>query len=61
MSLEIVKVGSGFAVEYFKVTGNLDSYTDDAILSLTAETVSYGRVFRKRRNEAEVEIYNYEG
>lgn len=61
MSLEIVKVGSGFAVEYFQVKGNLDTYTDDDILSLTAESASYGRVFRKRRNEAEVEIYNYEG
>lgn len=58
--IKIDKVGESFSVEYFRVNGDIHSYTDDSLMSECSGDISYGRVFRKGRRLADVEIYQYE-
>jgi hypothetical protein len=58
--INIDRVGYGDSVTYYTVTGNVESYTDEVLLGKCSGEISYGRVFRKGRRLADVEIYQYE-
>ena len=59
-NFQISKVGEQFAVEFYRVDGDVDSKTDSELLSACSAMVSYGRVFRQGRTTADVEVYTYE-
>ena len=59
-NLKISGVGELFAVKFYRVEGDIDTSTDDELLSACSADISYGRVFRKDRQSADVEVYTYE-
>lgn len=58
--IKIDKVGYGDSVTYYTIVGNVESYTDDNLMESCSGDISYGRVFRKGRRLADVEIYQYD-
>ena len=58
--INVDRVGYGDAVTYYTVRGNVENYSDEDLMGRCSGEVSYGRVFRKGRRLADVEIYQYE-